>query len=350
MQRQALVWFSYRLNPSINWLERPRIFMSDMLTRRDVYKPFEYPQASDYWLQQQQAHWIHTEVSMASDIHDWAMKMTPAEKHLIGTVLKGFTQTEVIVNDYWSRRVSKWFPKPEIVMMASALGNMETVHMNAYALLNDSLGLDDFAAFLDEPSAAAKLSHLIETDGSSLRGIARSLAVFSAFAEGVQLFSSFAVLMNFSRFNKLKGVGQIVAFSVRDESLHSEAGCWLFRTLVSEHPELFDDEMKKELYDAARAAVTLEDDFLERAFDVGAIEGLTLHDMKQFVRHRANAKLSDIGLKSNWKNIDKAAIERMEWFDFQTSAPEHQDFFAQRVTSYSKSSADFSQIWDEQND
>lgn len=316
-----------------------------MTNRRSTYAPFEYPQAHEYWLKQQQAHWLHTEISMAGDVQDWSTSLSASEKNVVGNILKGFTQTEVIVNDYWGRRVSKWFPKPEIAGMAAAFANMETIHAAAYSLLDESLGTGNYTAFLDEPSAEAKISNLISTSANDARGIAKSLAVFSAFAEGVQLFSSFAVLMNFSRFNKLKGVGQIVAFSVKDESLHSEAGCWLFRQFISEHPDIWDDELKQTIYEAARTTVKLEDDFIDKVFEQGDVEGLTASDLKQFVRHRANTKLGDLDLKSNWKNVDKEALERMAWFDWMTSGVEMQDFFAGVVTGYSKGVVSFDNIW-----
>ena len=312
--------------------------------RRDIYKPFEYDKAAEYWLSQQQAHWIHTEVSLASDIHDWSTNLTDSERNVVGMVLKGFTQMEVIVNDYWARRVTKWFPKPEIVAMASAFSNMETVHQNGYAYLNESLGLDNFAAFLEEPTAKAKIDTLIATAGRTKAEIATSLATFSAFAEGVQLFSSFAILMNFSRTNKLKGVGQIVAFSVKDESLHSEAGCWLYRQFVSEYPDIVTPEFKRNIYDIARAIVVLEDNFIDQAFSLGPIDGLDPKDLKQFIRQRTNTKLQDLGLSTNWKNVDKDALARLDWFDFLTRGVEQQDFFAQRVTRYSKGVVDFSKI------
>lgn len=312
--------------------------------RRGFFEPFEYDQAYEYWLKQQQAHWLHTEITLSGDIQDWSLSLTPAEKNVVGNILKGFTQTEVIVNDYWSRRVSKWFPKPEIAMMVSAFANMETIHAKAYAYLNESLGLDDFSAFLSEPTTREKIDSLIEVKGTSKIDIAQSLAVFSGFAEGVQLFSSFAILMNFSRFNKLKGVGQIVAFSVKDESLHSEAGCWLFRQFVSEFPKLWDQGLKKTIYDAARNTIRLEDAFIDKAFELGPIEGLDPYDLKQFIRFRCNTKLADLGLASNWKNIDKESLARFEWFDYLTTGVEHQDFFAGRVSSYSRGVVDFSNI------
>lgn len=320
--------------------------MPNLLSPRAVYSPFEYDRAFKFWELQQSSHWLHTEVNMASDINDWKLNLTDAERQLVGSILKGFVQSEVFIQEYWGGVVSKWFKKPEIQMMAATFSAFESIHAVSYAYLNQSLGLDNFDAFLHEPSAKAKIDRLIETKGKSKREIARSLAVFSAFNEGVNLFSSFAVLLNFSRFNKMKGLGQIIAFSVKDESLHSEAGCWLFRTLVEENPEIFDDELKKEIYEAARVTIDLEDAFLEKAFEGGDVEGLTLKDMKNFIRHRCNTKLEDLGLKKNWRNIDQDALSRMAWFDVLTAGQAHTDFFAQRVDSYSKGTISFDNIFD----
>lgn len=318
-----------------------------LLNPRPTYAPFEYDQAYRYWELQQQSHWLHTEIAMASDINDWKLNLTESEKHVVGQILKGFTQSEVFIQEYWSQMVSKWFKKPEIQMMSAAFASMESVHAVSYAYLNDSLGLSDFAAFLHEPTAKAKIDRLMETKGKSKVEIARSLAIFSAFNEGVNLFSSFAVLLNFSRFNKMKGLGQIIAFSIKDESLHSEAGCWLFRTLVQEYPEIMDDDLKKVIYQAARDTIDLEDAFIDKAFELGPIAGLDPSDLKAFIRHRANTKLNDLGMKKkNWTNIDKEALQRMEWFDILSAGVSHSDFFASRVTDYSKGSIDFSKIWD----
>ena len=325
-----------------------------ILEKRLVFAPFEYQKAYDYWLKQQQAHWLHSEISMSSDINDWKMGLKDREKNIIGSVLKGFTQTEVMVNDYWMNKVGSWFPKPEIAMMASAFASMEGIHAKAYAYLNESLGLEDYEAFLHEPSALAKIENLIDVKSKTKKDIARSLAIFSAFAEGVQLFSSFAILMSFSTRNMLKGVGQIVAFSVRDESLHSEAGCWLFRQLVKENPEIMDAKMKDEILDAARAAVKLEDDFIDTAFkEEGYINvfynnekiRITPHELKQYIRYRTNTKLGDLNMGKNWKNLDQDALKKMSWFDDLTIGQEFQDFFAQRVTTYSKGTVDWSKIF-----
>jgi ribonucleoside-diphosphate reductase beta chain len=318
-----------------------------LLTPRATYAPFEYPQAYKYWELQQQSHWLHSEVSMASDINDWKLNLSESEKHVIGHILKGFTQSEVFIQEYWGQMVGKWFKKPEIQMMAATFSSFESIHAVSYAYLNQSLGLEDFEAFLHEPTAKAKIDRLIGTKGKTKEEIARSLAIFSAFNEGVNLFSSFAILLNFSRFNKLKGVGQIITFSLRDESLHSEAGCWLFRTFISEFPEIWTDELKKDIYESARITVELEDHFIEKAFSFGNIEGISKEEMKNFIRYRTNTKLEDLGLKKNWKNIDKKLIENMSWFDVLGSGISMQDFFAGRVADYSKGTIDFNTIWNE---
>jgi ribonucleoside-diphosphate reductase beta chain len=319
-----------------------------LLTPRPTYAPFEYPQAYQYWELQQQSHWLHTEIAMAADINDWKLNLTPSEKHVIGHILKGFTQSEVFIQEYWGQMVGKWFKKPEIQMMAATFSAFESIHAVSYAYLNQSLGLEDFDSFLHEPTAKAKIDRLITTKGKSKEEIAKSLAIFSAFNEGVNLFSSFAVLLNFSRFNKLKGVGQIIAFSIKDESLHSNAGCWLFRTLVEEFPEIMTDELKSEINDAARLTVELEDAFINKAFEQGPIEGLDPHDLKAFIRYRTNTKLNDLGLKKIWKNIDKQAMERMSWFDTMSAGVAHADFFAARVSDYAKGIMDFSTIWSDE--
>ena len=317
-----------------------------LLDTRLTYAPFEYPYMHSAWEKHQSVHWLATEISMSSDIADWHSRLTDSEKQIIGSILNGFVQTEVIVQDYWASKVARWFKKPEIQMWSVTAAAFESIHSHAYAYLQQSLGLEDFDAFLHEPTAKAKIDRIMLPTGKSKKDIAKSLAIFSAFNEGVNLFSSFAVLLHFSTRNLLKGVGQIVSYSIRDESLHSEVGCWLFRTLIQEYPEIWTDELKSELYDAARLTVELEDNFIDKAFELGSLPGLDPKDLKQFIRSRTNTKLGDLGLKANWKNIDKESLQRMDWFDYLSRGVEMQDFFAGRVTEYAKGTQDWASIYD----
>ena len=185
------------------------------------------------------------------------------------------------------------------------------------------------------------------TKGKSKQDIVRSLAVFSAMNEGVSLFSSFAILLNFSRFNKLKGVGQIIAWSCRDEALHSHAGCWLLNQFVKEYPEVYTSEVKNDIYEAARLTVQLERNFIDKAFELGSVEGLDKEDLFQFIMHRANLKLEEIGLDPIFLNINQESLERMEWFGILTGGVEHQDFFALRPSAYSKGTHNWEGIFNE---
>jgi len=310
---------------------------------RIYYKPFEYQEAFDFYKNQHRAHWLADEVPLASDLNDWKLKLNESEKNLIGNILKSFAQTEVHVNDYWSTKVSVWFPKPEIQAMARVFADFESIHAEAYARLNEELGLDDFKAFLEDEASKAKIDRLIEVPGETIEERALSLAIFSAFTEGVNLFSSFAILMSFQLRNLMKGTGQIVEWSVRDESLHSKAGCWLFRTLLNEQPELNTAEMRNKIIEACELSVQLEFDFIEKAFEMGDIDGLNKEQLKAFIKARANEKLIELGYQSIYNDIDPNLVKQMEWFGHLTSGKTHQDFFAGRVTSYSKSTAD----WDD---
>jgi ribonucleoside-diphosphate reductase beta chain len=311
---------------------------------RPHYKPFEYQIAFEFYKQQHQAHWLADEIPLSSDLNDWKLKLTESEKNLVGNILKSFAQTETYVNDYWATKVAVWFPKHEIKAMACAFADFESIHAEAYARLNEELGLDDFEAFMEDEEAKAKIDRLVELPGDTLHEKALSLAIFSAFTEGVNLFSSFAILMSFQLRNLMKGTGQVVEWSVRDESLHSKAGCWLYRTLLEENPELDTKELTQAIYEACDLSVKLEYDFIDKAFEMGSIEGLNKEQLKNFIKERANQKLVELGYTVIYNDIDPNLLKQMEWFGHLTSGKSHSDFFSTRVTDYSKSTADWSDL------
>ena len=328
-----------------------------LFTPRIAYKPFEYPEYyTEGWLKQAQAFWLHTEISMQSDLKDWNEKLTDKEKSVVGNILLGFAQTECAVSDYWTTMVTKWFPKHEIKQMAMMFGSQETIHATAYSYLNETLGLDDFSAFLHEPAVAEKFELLTQTTADwthtdlatnpiARKEVARSLAIFSAFSEGVSLYSSFAVLYSFQMRNKLKGIGQQMKWSVRDESLHSKMGCQLFRHMCEEFPELLEDS-KESILEASRLIVDLESRFIDMIFEQGDLENLKKDDLKEFIKARTNIKLEELGYKSQF-TYDKEKAENLEWFYHLTGGLTHTDFFAVRPTDYSKANEgeDFGDMW-----
>jgi len=316
---------------------------------RIPYKPFEYPDYyTEGWLKQAQAFWLHTEIPMSGDVKDWNENMTKEEKHLVGNILLGFAQTECAVSDYWTQKVVGWFPKHEIQQMAMMFGSQETIHAVAYSYLNETLKLEDYEAFLHEPATADRFDNLVAYDGNNTVGIGTSLAIFSAFAEGVSLYSAFAVLYSFQLRNLLKGIGQQMKWSVRDESLHSKMGCQLFRHMCEEDKTLL-EACKEDIYTAAKTMVELEEKYIDKMFEMGDIEGIKSYDLKQFIRKRSNEKLNELGYsdKRRFFHYDKEAASNLDWFFHLTGGHTHTDFFAVRPTDYSKANEgeDFEDIW-----
>ena len=319
---------------------------SSLFKERIEYKPFEYPvYYTEGWLKQAQAFWLHTEISMQGDIKDWNENLTESEKNLVGNILLGFAQTECAVSDYWTGMVTKWFPKHEIKQMAMIFGSQETIHATAYSYLNETLGLDDFKGFMHEPTIADKFEFLLSTandythvdlaeSSDARRDAAKSLAIFSAFAEGVSLYSSFAVLYSFQMRNYLKGIGQQMKWSVRDESLHSKMGCQLFRHMCEEYPELR-ESVQVQVEQAAALMVDMELKFIDKMFEMGDLENLKADNLKDFIRKRANEKLNELGYESIFHYNEESASE-LDWFYHLTGGHTHTDFFAIRPTDYAK--------------
>ncbi len=320
-----------------------------LFDERIAYKPFEYPEYyNEGWLKQAQAFWLHTEIPMSGDVKDWNEKLTESEKNLVGNILLGFAQTECAVSDYWTQNVVSWFPKHEIQQMAMMFGSQETIHAVAYSYLNETLGLENFDAFLQDEATMERFENLTRVDNKSTRNIGRSLAVFSAFAEGVSLYSAFAVLYSFQLRNMLKGIGQQMKWSVRDESLHSKMGCQLFRHMCDEDSELL-EVCREDIIEAAKAMLDAEEKYIDKMFELGDIENLKAYDLKQFIRKRLNEKLQELGYfdLGQYFAFNQDGAKNLDWFYHLTGGHTHTDFFAVRPTDYSKAGEgeDFEDIW-----
>lgn len=304
-----------------------------LLTHRKFYRPFEYPHYFEYFKKQNQAHWMPTEVPMESDITDYRFKLSPQEISLIVQILRFFTQGDIEVNNNYNTKLIPSFPKPEIKMMLSSFAAMEGIHIWAYSYLNDSLGLPEkeYSAFLEYEAMRNKYNYIQTFDVRSVEELAINLAVFGGFMEGVSLFSSFAILMNFPRLGKLKGVGQIITWSIRDETLHSQGVCQLFRDLIAENKHIWTEGLRSRLYQACDDMVRLEDAFIDTCFAMGAVPGLTAEQVKSYVRYTADKKLNDLGLDNRYN-----AANPLAWLDVMVNAKEHTNFFENRATEYAK--------------
>ena len=254
-----------------------------LLDERNYYKPFNYPWAFEAYKMQQQMHWMPDEVNLHDDVRDYREKLPIESRRLVDNIFRFFTQADVDVASGYARHFLPTFKQPEVRMMLSSFAGMEAVHMEAYALLLDTLGKEEeiYQEFMKIQEMADKHEYLTDFNMESPHEIAKTLAVYSGFTEGVPLFSSFAILLNFPRHNLMKGMGQIVTWSVRDESLHVESMSRLFRTFIQENPKIWNDKLKYEIYCAAERVVELENNFIDTCFEKAEIPDLTKEDVKK---------------------------------------------------------------------
>lgn len=318
-----------------------------LMTERSYFKPFNYPWAYDAWLKHEQSHWLHTEVPMIEDVNDWKKRLKPEEKHFLTNIFRFFTQGDIDVAGGYVKNYLPHFPQPEIRMMLMGFAAREALHVAAYSHLIETLGMPEttYQEFLEYDSMRAK--HDYFTDLSNSNGtpesVATNIAAFSAFTEGMQLLSSFIMLLNFPRHGKMKGMGQIVTWSIVDETQHAESMIKLFRAYVEENRDIWNDELKSSIYTIAEKMVELEDKFIELSFSMGAMEDLTEDDVKKYIRYICDRRLISLGMKG----IFKVKKNPLPWVEEMINAPTHTNFFENRATDYAKGalSGSWENVW-----
>jgi ribonucleoside-diphosphate reductase beta chain len=315
-----------------------------LLEASKVYKPFEYPWAYDFWQAQQRLHWLPEEVPLGEDCRDWAQNLTDAERHLLTQIFRFFTQADVEVQNCYHEHYSRVFRPTEIKMMLTAFSNTETIHIAAYSHLLDTIGMpeSEYSMFLEYEAMRAKHDYMQQFGTDTDADIATTLAMFGAFTEGLQLFASFAMLMNFPRFNKMKGMGQIVTWSVRDESLHCAGIIRLFHAFVKER-DCMTRSLRDDILDRCVETVGLEDKFVDLVFEAGPVNGMEAADIKAYNRYIADWRLTQLGLQPIFKIDDHP----LPWLVPLLNGVEHANFFETRATEYSKAATkgDWTDVW-----
>lgn len=317
-----------------------------LLEQSKTYRPFLYPWAVELTKKHEEIHWVEDEAELSEDVQDWKTKLTTEEKDFITQVLRLFTQSDVQVGENYHEMMIPRFKNNEVRNMLSSFANREGVHQRAYALLNDTLGLPDeeFHSFLEYSEMADKLDFMSQGNINTQTGLALVLAQ-SVFNEGMSLFASFVMLLNFQRFGKMKGMGTIVEWSIRDETMHVQGNAKLFREFCEEHPRVVNDELKSKIYEMSKNAVRLEDNFIDLAFNGSAeIQGLTKQEVKDYIRHIADRRLLQLGMKPVFKQKDNP----LPWLDWVLNGASHDNFFEKRVTEYSVNGMEGDWGWEDE--
>jgi ribonucleoside-diphosphate reductase beta chain len=303
---------------------------------RNYFKPFNYPWAYDAWLKHEQSHWLHTEVPMAEDVKDWKHKLTNEEKQFLTHIFRFFTQGDIDVAGGYVKNYLPYFPQPEIRMMLAGFTAREALHIAAYSHLIETLGMPEstYSEFAEYEEMQNKHDYImdISSKNGTKESTATHIAVFSAFTEGMQLFSSFIMLLNFPRHGKMAGMGQIITWSIVDETQHAESMIKLFKTYIQENREIWNDDLKSKIYNIARKMVELEDKFIDLAFKMGPMDDLTADDVKKYIRYICDRRLISLGLKGHYKVKRNPLL----WVEEMINAPTHTNFFENRATDYAK--------------
>lgn len=320
-------------------MSRKKLKLTD---QRDSYKPFSYPWCYDAFLKSEQMHWLFTEVPMMEDVNDWKNKLTDGQRYLLTHILRFFTQGDIDIAGAYVNNYMPYFPAPEVRMMLTSFAAREAIHIASYSHLIETLGMPEttYSEFLEYQEMKDKHDYIAEFKPEGEAGIAEQIAVFSAFTEGMQLFSSFVMLLNFTRFGKMRGMGQIISWSIADEKHHSESMIKLFREYIKENRHIWNDELKSKLYGIAERMVELEDKFIELAFGITEQEGMTMDEIKQYIRYIADENLKEMGLKPIFK-VKKNPLPWVEWM----LGGAHGNFFESKVVDYAKGALTGS--WDE---
>lgn len=305
---------------------------------RDSFTPFSYPEAFDFYQKQESATWGPGDIKYTTDVSQWNSGAVGEDiQRVVGGVLRGFVQTELVVGEYWSQKVAAWFPIPEVALMCGSFSRMEGIHAISYNQLSDTLNLNTYAAFKADAVASSKIDYLITTPNETLFERARSLAVFSAFTEGVVLFSSFSILQWLKTVRLLPGITSVIDYSVRDESIHSEAGCWLFRTLIAENQQLAESkQLWASILEAAKAVIELEHNFIDSVFQETSFPKLNPTDLKAFIVMRTNQKLAELGSADKVPFNKDAAMRIASWFELYNQSHGVKDGFAGRPSTYTQ--------------
>jgi len=315
--------------------------------QRNYFKPFNYPWAYDAWLKHEQAHWLHSEVPMAEDVKDWKKRLTNEEKQFLTNIFRFFTQGDIDVAGGYVNNYLPYFPQPEIRMMLMGFAAREALHIAAYSHLIETLGLPEstYNQFLEYQEMKDKHDYVtdLSSKNGTLESTATHIAVFSAFTEGMQLFSSFIMLLNFPRHGLMKGMGQIVTWSIVDETMHAESMIRLFKEFIKENNEIWNDELKGKIYTIAEKMVELEDKFIDLSFANADMRELTAEDVKKYIRYIADRRLISLGMKG----IFKVKKNPLPWVEEMINAPVHGNFFENRVTDYAKGAlgGSWSDVW-----
>jgi len=316
---------------------QPNIF-----TKRISLKPYEYPDLVSYVDAIRHSYWVHTEFNFTSDIQDFKVHLSEKEQTAVQRAMLAISQIEIAVKTFWGD-IYKKLPKPEIGNVGATFAESEVRHADAYSHLIQLLGLNkEFENLLEVPAIRRRIKYL-EKSISNAKSVENqdyfeSIILFSMFVENVSLFSQFLVIMSFNKHkNVLKGMSNAVEATSKEENIHAEFGFDLINLIKKENPSWWTNELVEDLIQTTHDAYEAEKEIVEWIFEKGDLDFLTKEQTLEFIKHRFNTSLNNIGIDSIFE-IKQVLLDTTEWFDDEILTTKHTDFFNKRSINYSKKS------------
>lgn len=323
-----------------------------LLKGRSFFKPFTYERFYKRWEQHEKSHWLPSEVPMMEDVNDWENKLTDSQKEFLTNILRFFTQGDVdVAGGYYHVFLPLLGKHPEVSMMLGSFAAREGIHIAAYSYLIETLGMPEatYSDFLNYIEMKNKQDYLTKFIGDrnllnkteltidDKEYIAVAIALFSGFTEGMQLFSSFAMLLMFPLKGFMKGMGQIVSWSIADETQHVAGMLDLFHTWLSENQDINRESLEIKIRKVADEMVELEKAFIKLIFDKHIdLFGLTTDRLERYIEFVADHRMESMGFAKVYNTSTSNPLPELS---VMINAPIHTNFFENTPTEYANASA-----------
>lgn len=308
--------------------------------KRVAFKPFEYPEVTEYKNAITHSYWLVSEWNFISDIHDFNVKLDPVEKSALKNAMLAISQIEISVKKFWTRLGDR-FPKAEFDQVGVTFGESEVRHSDAYSHLLEVLGMNkEFDQLMENPVIQGRVDYLTKylkgASDNSNENYTLALTLFSIFIENVSLFSQFVIIKSFNKCkNCLKDIDNVVQATQKEEQIHALLGVYLIKQIRKEFPDWFNEDFYEKLYRACKKAYLAEERIIDWIFEAGELPFLSKSVVKEYVKKRFNDSLEMIGGKSVF-DVDNAKVSELKWFEDEIHAEVNTDFFHKKPVTYSK--------------
>lgn len=293
---------------------------------RFVLFPIKYHDIWEMYKKQMASFWTADEIDLHQDLSDWEKKLNDSEKHFIKYVLAFFAASDGIVLENLAQQFCTEIQIPEARCFYGFQIAMENIHSETYSLLIDTYIKDRaeknflFNAIQNVPVINKKAQWALKWINNS-NSFAERIVAFSA-VEGIFFSGSFCSIFWLKKRSLMPGLTFSNELISRDEGLHTDFACLIYKYLVNKLSQ-------EKIYQMIDEAVTIEKEFITEALPVELI-GMNSRLMSQYIEFCADRLIYALGYQKVY-NVQNP-FEWMEMISLQGKT----NFFERRVGEYQK--------------